>query len=370
MAVREYLNKQSWKSTIAGVVQTVEDVTASRRAAAAMELDTETLSGEQGAAVSRRTAQRWLGKLGWCYDRDKKGYFDGHEREDVVKYRNDVFLPRMAELEPRLIEFKDDGQIEKPQVEGPQLILVTHDESSFSANDDSTHHWKKRGTQPLKSKSKGKGLMVSEFLTAADGRLRFTDSKTGSVDEACEILRYGSGVSDDGYWTAEKMVRQVRERAIPIFEKRFPGKTAIFAFDNSSNHAAFAADALVASRMNLKPGGKQPKMRPTSFNGIPQAMVFTAQDAPRPELVGQPKGMQQVLVERGLWIDGLTKQCGKAKGEKGDEVIDRCRNGVSCCTLRILENQTDFAGEVSMLQTTIESAGHLCLFYPEISLRI
>ena len=43
--------------------------------------------------------------------------------------------------------------------------------------------------------------MVSEFLTAADGRLRFTDSKTGAVDEACEILRYGGGVSDDGYWT-------------------------------------------------------------------------------------------------------------------------------------------------------------------------
>ena len=43
------------------------------------------------------------------------------------------------------------------------------------------------------------------------------------------------------------MISQVKEKAIPIFEKRFPGKKAIFAFDNSSGYAAFAEDALVAS---------------------------------------------------------------------------------------------------------------------------
>ena len=43
------------------------------------------------------------------------------------------------------------------------------------------------------------------------------------------------------------MISQVKEKAIPIFEKQFPGKKAIFAFDNSSGYAAFAEDALVAS---------------------------------------------------------------------------------------------------------------------------
>jgi hypothetical protein len=32
---------------------------------------------------------------------------------------------------------------------------------------------------------------------------------------------------------------------------------AVFAFDNSSNHAAFSKDALVARRMNLNPGAKR-----------------------------------------------------------------------------------------------------------------
>ncbi|CAJ0644875.1 13085_t:CDS:1, partial [Entrophospora sp. SA101] len=56
----------------------------------------------------------------------------------------------------------------------------------------------------------------------------------------------------------------------------YPDCIAVFAFDNSSNHAAFSNDALVAKRMNLKPGGKQPVMHDTYFgqNKQPQSMVF------------------------------------------------------------------------------------------------
>lgn len=179
------------------------------------------------------------------------------------------------------------------------------------------------------------------------------------------IIKYGSGKDDDGWWNAEKMVKQVKEKAIPIFEKRFPGKVALFAFDNSSGHAAFSPNALVASRMNMKPGGKQPRMRQTVFNGQVQSMVFTSNDAPSPNLVGEPKGMRQVLEERGLWRDGLLKQCGKRKGEKGKDELDLCVNGKDCCARRILENQPDFANEKSLLQTTIEELGHECIFYPK-----
>ncbi len=55
----------------------------------------------------------------------------------------------------------------------------------------------------------------------------------------------------------------------------FPNCIGLFAFDNSSNHAAFKSDALVASKMNLKSGGKQPKMKDTVFssNNQRQSMV-------------------------------------------------------------------------------------------------
>jgi hypothetical protein len=69
------------------------------------------------------------------------------------------------------------------------------------------------------------------------------------------------GANNDGWWTGEDLVAQVRDKVIPIFEERFPDAIGVFAFDNATSHAAFAPDALVAKRMNLGPKGKQPKMR-------------------------------------------------------------------------------------------------------------
>lgn len=360
-AVREYLNINSWKSTVKGVCDSVNDVLDSRSAASNLGL--RALSNEE-SGISDRTARRWLTKLGWIYSRDKKGYVDGHEREDVVKYRNEVFLPKMKAIEESLVEYTEEGEIEKQYPYGPRRILVTHDESTFNANDDQKSHWKPKGIEPLKSKSKGKGLMVSEFLTAADGPLRFQASDREEIERARVIVKYGNGPSDDGYWTGEKMVEQTKA-AISIFEKRFPGSIGVFCFDNSSGHAAFAADALVASRMNMNPGGKQPVMRSTSFQSKHQSMVFLPDEAPHPTLIGKPKGLKRVLEERGLWRDGLTKRCGKSKGEKGSSVLDQCVCGRDCCAFRIMEAQPDFASEKSLLQFTVEKLGHECIFYPK-----
>ena len=49
--------------------------------------------GPGGNRIRARTARRWLKNLGLIHGRYKKGvYFDGHEREDVVQYRNKVFI--------------------------------------------------------------------------------------------------------------------------------------------------------------------------------------------------------------------------------------------------------------------------------------
>ena len=54
--------------------------------------------------------------------------------------------------------------------------------------------------------------------------------------------------------------------------------------------------ALDASKMNVKPGGKQPKMRTTTWAGKEQTMCF-------PD--GTPKGMKVVLEERGINTSSL-----------------------------------------------------------------
>ena len=110
-----------------------------------------------------------------------------------------------------------------------------------------------------------------------------------SEDMSCSArqqLEYGENA--EGYWTNEKFMKQM-ELAIKIPELRYPksdGYRHFWVFDHSSCHAAKSEDSLDVSRMNVMPGGKQPKMR--EWNGELQKMFFN---------IGIPKGMKQVLEE-------------------------------------------------------------------------
>jgi len=56
-------------------------------------------------ALSSRSACAWLLRLGWNWKEVKMGiYKNRHEREDIKLYRNNVFLPRMEVLIPRMME--------------------------------------------------------------------------------------------------------------------------------------------------------------------------------------------------------------------------------------------------------------------------
>src|SRR4051812_39510131 len=95
-----------------------------------------------------------------------------------------------------------------------------------------------------------------------------------------------------------------------------PGYVAIFAFDQSANHTSYAKDALIASKMNLSSGGKQPKMH----NTIMRDRTFQSMVLPN----GEPKGMKLVLEERGLWVPGLVRMCNECKKEKNNDHVGCC----------------------------------------------
>jgi len=103
------------------------------------------------------------------------------------------------------------------------------------------------------------------------------------------------------------------EDALKIFDVKYPDRVAVFIFDCSSAHEAFASDALLAHKMNHGLGGQQPKMHNTIIptTGQPQSMVYPADtpgfDNKNHLLVGQAKGMEQVLLERGLLEELSTK---------------------------------------------------------------
>ena len=96
------------------------------------------------------------------------------------------------------------------------------------------------------------------------------------------------------------MLDQVLTKATPFFEKAFPGHIDVFALDNSSGEACKAPDTLVTSRINLGPGGKQPKMHPKiTPQYLVQSMVYqngdTDWDTAVPistDLVEMPKGLK------------------------------------------------------------------------------
>jgi len=147
---------------------------------------------------------------------------------------------------------------------------------------------------------------------------------------------------------------QLKNKLIPAFERAHgAGYQALFLIDNSQGHSAYGEDALVISRMNIKPGGRQARMCNGWFmqGGVKvhQPMIYPIN---HPDLPETPKGVKAVLMECGLWQPKLHGKCEKACKSNED----------ACCNKWILERQPDFAEQKSLVQETIEAAGHLCLF--------
>lgn len=111
-------------------------------------LNTEILPGlgiSLKSPFCTKTALRWLVKLGWVKTTLKKGvYMDGHERKDVVKYRQLVYLPKIAEYQNRMAKYEgpDLKKIEPNLKDGEkEIIAVFQDESCCHANEFQTTAW-------------------------------------------------------------------------------------------------------------------------------------------------------------------------------------------------------------------------------------
>lgn len=117
--------------------------------------------------IRSRTARRWLHKLGFEYKDVKKDVFvDGHKRSDVVENRQN-FLKRMEDLQSYLVEFESDGTMKAKEypsdctVGGRQrrpVIIITHDECTFSANDGKQRAWTRQKETFLRPKGRGQGI--------------------------------------------------------------------------------------------------------------------------------------------------------------------------------------------------------------------
>ena len=267
--------------------------------------------------IGLETARLWLYHLGFEVLTARKGIFiDGHERPDGIETCT-LFLRKMTKL--GFLHFTnaptEDAMRALPDVDAPtnerrlKTVVLFHDESTFMPNEDQPIQWGMKGENMMKPKSKGAGIMVSDFIDEHNGFLALSDDEHDAVKAskphirkyAREFLEYGE--SREGYWTRDRFIAQMH-RAIEIAEIKYPkedGWRHVWVFDHSSCHAAMADDALDVSKMNVKPGGKQRIMRDTTWNGRVWKMYYTERDGRK-----VAKGLKMVLEERGVSTTGKT----------------------------------------------------------------
>jgi predicted transcriptional regulator len=154
-----------------------------------------------GKGISLRTARRWLHHEGFRYIEHKKSlYYDGHERPDVVHYRQNIFLPAMAQHRSRLVEYMP-GDVENEVMKGNcverRLVTVVHDEMTAQANDGKAKSWVWEHEHAIKKKGVGRGIHQSDVICSTVGWLK----------DASQSLEYGKNY--DGYWNGKLFVKQV-----------------------------------------------------------------------------------------------------------------------------------------------------------------
>jgi len=329
--------------------------------------------------ISLETAQRWLKRMGYRWTYDPKGqYCDGHEREDVVNYRNQNFLPEMAKFHLRTTRWtsKDGEQVDPP--EGTRWLVVWyHDESTFYAHNRRCKRWVHRN-EKAKPYTKGEGhsLMVADFFSPDYGWLRSRDGK-----KSTRVL-FRAGKGRDGYFDNEN-IRAQMSIAMDIVWSNYADEDHIFVLDNAKTHAKRAEGSQSALRMpkgpstnfmvevndtnedgRLKytPDGKVLKKKIPMSNGRfadgREQEFYWPADADH-EFAGKFKGMARILDERGYsYAPKLKAQCGK--------IFSDCPPGrTDCCCRRLLFNEPDFKNVESILEMEAVEHGYRVLFLPK-----
>ena len=280
---------------------------------------------------------------------------DGHERADVVRYRNDIFLPAMSKFEACMVHYEG---LEMKRVEPvlkpgeKEIIPHFHDECCFHANDETRSAWLRKDEQPLRKKGRGRLIHVSDLINPETGRLVLQNPDGSIARDARKIIYPGS--NGDAWWDCEQLLTQMKD-AIEIFEAAHPDKQALFVFDQSSAHASLPPDALKAFDMNKSDGGKQRFQQDTV---IPQSNPVAEHRGKIQKMTledGHQKGLQHVLEERGFKVSHLRAKCSPVCPIENQ----------NCCMARLMSQQEDFKNQPSMLETLIRKAGHECIFLPK-----
>ena len=257
-------------------------------------------------------------------------YVDGHERPDVVAFRNGVFLLAMEDLLDRKTKWNSENDTHEDPPEGVRRVVVWyHDESTFYAHDRRTRRWihKSESAKPY-AKGEGYSLMVADFVSAEYGWMRSRDGK-----KSAQVL-FQAGKAREGYFNNEN-IRAHLAMAAEILKHDYQDEDHVLVFDNAKTHVKRPEGSLSALRMPKGPSssfmvevndvGEDGKLKYTEDGKIQKKKIpmangmFNGQEQPfywpsnaDNGLAGHFKGMTQILEERGFQnASKLKAQCGK-----------------------------------------------------------
>lgn len=312
--------------------------------------------------IGWETARRWLHELGFEVKTSRSGlYVDGHEREDVVMARNE-YVSKMSHVQRRVVkswipqltmrDFGSDFTVKMQEAMGVELhidnvtqqqerpvVVFYHDESACHSNDRFPKSvWVEKGSDlcGFVQKNAGVLLMVSAWFSHAG------------------VEMYEKWVPrDDGYWNSTAMHSHTIKFMDYVTDK-YPRCDLVFVLDNSSNHLAYADDALVAAKMNANEGGARTRKKGCEpellkyrdgwvlkdGEKVPFSMMFdyTDSDGTTRRIA---KGLKRIAVERGIKIEGMLK----------DDLV------------RVISQEPDFMEEVQILQGLIQSYPRCMLWF-------
>lgn len=241
------------------------------------------------AGICSRTAQKWFNRLEYRWKEVHKGvFFDGHEQEDVREYW-ETFFHEMKLLLPYFVDFsEDDTMVSKEYtsnyaVGGPEkrpIIMITHDEGTFSANNWCKKVWTLNSQGILRPKGREKRIIILDFLLPWSHLNLFSLStqqqedlaKSGVPLEAATYFEYRK--TKEWYWAGEHLLDQIMKKALPIGEALYPGYELLFMFDNTTKYSIYAPDAFEVAHMNKGSGGQKLYLRPEWFVGPNQERVI------------------------------------------------------------------------------------------------
>ncbi|CAG8778416.1 3058_t:CDS:10 [Gigaspora margarita] len=230
---------------------------------------------EQWGFHKKTIGQQWVFRLGRS---------SGHSGKNVQEYRKKWAI-RMMNYRKKMEQYNGDEMEnvippERLKIWDMRHVLVTHNEVYFYANDDNSSFWIEDKESIIKKKGQGSAIMARIIIKLEQ--------------------------QANGYWKSEDIVKQLCEKAIPIFNALHPGCIGIVQIHENDGIVKF-------------------------------------------------KGIKKILEDRNMWT-GQRLDCQRKKDNK---------KVPNCCARHTLIMEPDFVEQKTSIAETVEAAGHIFELYPK-----